>query len=497
MTTLSKPLRNQLEKAVKQARVAAEQGARQALEALAVNNHEPWGSMDAEQRQLRRRLRAHGRQLGDQRDPQSGHQRLERLSEEVAYEFWHRMLFARFLAENELLIETRYNVPITFAECEELAREQGEDPWEFAAGLAQAMLPQIFRDDSPAFELSLPPEHQLKLVRLLEDLPDEVFQASDALGWVYQFWQTARKKEINDSGNKIGARELPAVTQLFTEPYMVSFLLDNTLGAWWAARWLSEDALQNAKSEEELREKASIPGMPLKYLRFVRTKNDSWTPAAGCFEGWPEQLSELKMLDPCCGSGHFLVAALLMLIPMRMKCDDLTAKEAIDAAIRENIHGLELDQRCVELAAFALALTAWRYPNAGGYRSLPELNVACSGLSISAKIDQWLALAQDNTNLRLTLDELYKSFKDAPVLGSLINPQTNLAKGSLFGSNWDEVRPLLTKALADEDDEQTTEMGVVAKGLSKAATITAEKFHIVSTNVPFLTAIKYSEPLKK
>ena len=74
--------------------------------------------------------------------------------------------------------------------------------------------------------------------------------------------------------------------------------------------------------------------------------------------------SELKTLDPCCGSGHFLVAAFLMLVPMRMELEGLSAREAVDAVLRENIHGLEMDQRCVELAAFALALTAWRYPGA-------------------------------------------------------------------------------------------------------------------------------------
>ena len=179
--------------------------------------------------------------------------------------------------------------------------------------------------------------------------------------------------------------------------------------------------------------------MPLDYLRFVQQEDGTWTPAAGTFDGWPEQLADLKTLDPCCGSGHFLVAAFLMLVPMRMERDGLSAREAVDAVLRENIHGLELDQRCVELAAFALALTAWKYPSAGGYRVLPELNVACSGLSISAKKEEWLALAGDNTNLRLALDELYKQFKDAPVLGSLINPEASLGKGSLFELKWEDV----------------------------------------------------------
>ena len=67
-------------------------------------------------------------------------------------------------------------------------------------------------------------------------LPAAVFTASDSLGWCYQFWQAERKDQVNAAGNKIGADELPSVTQLFTEDYMVDFLLDNTLGAWRAGK---------------------------------------------------------------------------------------------------------------------------------------------------------------------------------------------------------------------------------------------------------------------
>ena len=119
-----------------------------------------------------------------------------------------------------------------------------------AARLAARMLPQVFRLDSPVFEVKLPPEHQQELEHLVSELAVETFTASDSLGWVYQYRQSKRKDEVNASEVKIGARELPAVTQLFTEPYMVSFLLDNSLGAWWSARRLTEDELQNAGSEE-------------------------------------------------------------------------------------------------------------------------------------------------------------------------------------------------------------------------------------------------------
>jgi len=495
MNPLPTDLRNKLERTIVQAREVAEAGAKAALEALAVHHHEPYGHMSPEERKLRNHLRARARQLGDKQN-RKGELKIIHLIWECAYEHWHRMLFARFLAENDLLIEPEMGVAISLEECEELAKEEGKDLWTLASEFAQRMLPQIFRTDDSILKVTFAHEHRIKLEKLSDDLEPDVFTASDSLGWVYQFWQSKRKKEVNESGNKIGADELLAVTQLFTEPYMVSFLLDNSLGAWWTARRLTDADLQNAENEDELRNKASLPGMPLEYLRFVKLNDGTWTPAAGTFEGWPEHLSELKTLDPCCGSGHFLVAAFLMLVPMRMKCDGLSAREAVDAVLRENIHGIELDQRCVELAAFAMALTAWKYPNAGGYRPLPELNVACSGLSISAKKEEWLALAEDNTNLRLALEELYKQFKDAPVLGSLINPEASLGKGSLFELKWEEVGPLLAIALSGEKDDERSEMGVVAQGVSKVASLLGHKYSLLMTNFPFIGTRKQDQKLR-
>ena len=390
MQPLDKTLRNQLDRTVRKARPVAEQAAEAALEQLGVGEESAPSYLNDGQRALRRRLRAHARSLGD--PLQEGAQSITRLISEIAYEHWHRMLFARFLAENELLMYD--GVAVTLEECEELAEEEGHPSgWALAAQLASTMLPQVFRVDSPVFEVTLAAEYQRELEDLLAELAVEVFHASDSLGWVYQFWQTDNKERINRSEVKIGADELPAVTQLFTEPYMVSFLLDNSLGAWWAARRLTKADLANAESEQALRDKASLPGLPLEYLRFVKDEETGhWTPAAGTFDAWPESLAELKTLDPCCGSGHFLVAALLMLVPMRMELESLSARDAVDAVLRDNLNGLEIDQRCVELAAFALALTAWRYPGTGGYRKLPELHLACSGLPISVAKEEWKAL---------------------------------------------------------------------------------------------------------
>jgi len=498
MQPLEKSLRNKLEATVKDARDIAEAAACAALEQLGVHEPKPYSYLTEDQRDLRRRLRIHGRQLGDALNGVKD-QEIDRLIEEVAYEHWHRMLFARFLSDNNLLMYPDPDDPVavTLEECEDLAIDEGAaNGWELAARFATQMLPQIFRIDSPVFQLALPPEHQQKLERLVAKLPRKVFTASDSLGWVYQFWQAKKKDEVNASEVKIGARELPAVTQLFTEPYMVSFLLDNSLGAWWAARRLTEADLKNASSEEELRQKAAIPGVPLEYLRFVQQEDGTGTPAAGTFDGWPKHLSEFKALDPCCGSGHFLVAALLMLVPMRMELEELTAQEAVDRVLSENIHGLEIDQRCVELAAFNLALTAWRYPYAGGYRALPGVNVACSGLSLGVDKTKWLELAEGNQKLRFYLDRLYDLFDHAPLLGSLINPKSELFKDTIIGIDWEEIAPVLAKALSQESDEEKTEMGVAALGAMRAAELLSSKYHWVITNVPYLHRGKHDDKLK-
>ncbi|MGE4465261.1 DNA methyltransferase, partial [Sphaerochaeta sp.] len=339
------------------------------------------------------------------------------MTEEVAYQHWHRMLFARFLAENDLLMDDDPVSPIslTIEECNDLAPSLGaRNGWDLAARYASRMLPQIFLNDSPIFSLEFPIERQKVLEQLVSSIPQEVFHASDSLGWVYQFWQTKRKKAINDSGVKIGARELPAVTQLFTEPYMVSFLLDNSLGTWWAAKRLSSHDLATAEDEQELRDKAYIDHLSLEYLRFVKDEEtESWKPAGGTFDAWPKHLSEFKMLDPCCGSGHFLVATLQMLVPMRMELEGLTADEAIQKVLEENIHGLELDQRCVELAAFALAFAAWTYPGSSGYRQLPALHIACSGQAIHISDDELRKLANGNHELYYALEDLRNKFEQA------------------------------------------------------------------------------------
>ena len=521
---LDRELRNRLAKAVRVARRIAESGAEAALGALRVGAKDPDASMTAEKRLLRRRLRAHGRALGDRR--QGNGQETTRLAHEVAYEHWHRMLFARFLAENELLIEPESGQPLSLEECRELARERNEDPWGMVGRFAERMLPLIFRPDDPSLTVRLPPEAQQTLEQTLEDLPAAVFRADDALGWTYQFWQTDRKDEVNRSEAKIGADELPAVTQLFTERYMVRFLFHNTVGAWRAGKVLARgrELAGSAEGEPAMQDAVGLTaagGYEFDYLRFVRDSPDEepkrpgrWRPAAGTFSDWPRRAADLKMLDPCCGSGHFLVEGLHLFVRLRMEEENLPLEEAICAVLRDNLHALEIDPRCAQIAAFAVAFAAWKL--AGRVTEIPPLNIACSGIAPNATETEWLAVAErtavamgsgpergvfgprdtvPSESLRQTFSSLHKLFRQAPTLGSLIEPRS--VGIGLFGTPFGSLRPVLERVLeAKESEPDHREQAVAAAGMVRAASLLAGTYSLVITNVPYLARRRHGATLR-
>ncbi|NBT25027.1 MAG: SAM-dependent methyltransferase [Actinobacteria bacterium] len=497
MPTLTTELREPLRRGVLEARRAVTEGVRQVVQRLAVDRHEPFGTMSIPERELRNRLRARGRQLGDQRDQTRGTQGISNLVAVAAYELWHRMLFARFLEANGLLFDPDAGAPVALSldDVRDRANAEGRTWPEVAARFAQRLLPQIFRLDDPVFDIRLPLETTEALEKILQqDIPLEAFTSDDALGWVYQYWQSDEKDRVNRAGGKVRAADVPAVTQLFTEDYMVWFLLHNTLGAWWAGKVLATNPAlaREAASEDALRAACALPGVDWEYLRFVR-EGDAWRPAAGTFADWPTTAREITVLDPCMGSGHFLIFALPIVAAMRAAEEGTTLAEATDAALRENVFGLELDPRCAQLAAFNLAVTAWR---ATGYRPLPRLNLACSGVPATGDVARWRDLGRGNPVHVAAMGHLHALFAKADVLGSLIDPHGVMAD---FGRlPFAELEPVLARAMETEGgDADEHELAVSVQGIARAATLLAKRYVLVATNVPFLGSNKQDEPLRE
>lgn len=164
-----------------------------------------------------------------------------------------------------------------------------------------------------------------------------------------------------------------------------------------------------------------------------------------------------------------------------------------------------------------MALTAWTWPGAGGYRPLPPLNLACSGIAPNAARDEWTRLAEEAADagglpakrdllgaedtlisapLRNSLGALHDLFAQAPVLGSLSHPRA--LQADLYQHDYESVRELLGAVLEKEgtNDEQT-ERAVAAQGMARAAELLAGRYHLAITNVPYLARGKQTDPLKR
>ncbi len=526
MAALDRDARKLLETTEEAARDAAERAVQAVFDRLALD--EVLAPVSLRNDPFRLILRERARQLG--RGYAEGEVVLESneavrkgapyLKEELAYEIWHRMLFARFLAENGQLIHPEYGA-LSLADCAGLAEEAGDgrDAWDVAAEVAASRLPGLFGAAGLSARLTLAPEDKQALERLIERLPGELFRAPDALGWVYQYWQKKKKEEVNKSERKIGGADLAAVTQLFTEDYMVRFLLENSLGAWWAARHPDSPLLADwrylrflepqAASPKPLDEHDGQPPIthdpsptthdpsPITHHPSSITHDPSPTtrvPAAGRFETWPERAAEVTVMDPCCGSGHFLVVAFEMLRRMRMEEEGLNEADAADAVLRDNLFGLELDARCTQIATFAVALEAWKV---GGHpeRFVPQ--IACSGTPVKGQVEEWKRrFAKNDPTLAYGLEQLHALLKDAPALGSLIDREAVIPKADLWRLDWDRLVDVVERTTPKEQvDAETTLFGDAAADAARVARLLGGCYTLVATNVPYLARGRQAQVL--
>ena len=305
-----------------------------------------------------------------------------------------------------------------------------------------------------------------------------IFAADDSLGWTYQFWRAAEKKAVNDSQVKIGAAELPAVTQLFTEPYMVRFLLHNTLGAWWAGKVLAADPTWRGTRRTRLRcaSACALPGYTWDYLRFVREDGRLAVRRQASFPAGRARAAEITLLDPCCGSGHFLTEALAALAALRGAEEGLSPADAVVAVLRDNLHGLEIDGRCVQIAAFALALTAWRI--GGPATKLPTPHVAWVGAPPPLPKAEFAALAEWRRGIAARVGGAARSIRP----GAAARQPDRGRPAAIWSSptriaRIEESIGALVEKMRDAEPERA-EGALAARGMADAAAILARQFRV-------------------
>ena len=258
--------------------------------------------------------------------------------------------------------------------------------------------------------LSLSPDTLRKYrIRFTEDEnaganPPNPFTASDALGWAYQYWNTEEKDRVFEKvrtvkGAKIAGADIVPATQLYTEDYMVKFLVQNSLGATW----------MGMHPESKL---------AVKWEYYV--KDADRAPVE------KKPVREITFLDPACGSGHFHLEAFDLFYAMYQEEGELTAQEEIcNAILTKNLFGIDIDARAVQIAEAALWMKAAE--RTFDYKGAATNLVAATASHLKgAAWDEFLASFEREPSVARVLRKFAQTMEHIDEIGSLARPAEDL-----------------------------------------------------------------------
>jgi hypothetical protein len=304
---------------------------------------------------------------------------IEVVVEEAAYTWFNRLMALRIMAKNgyepsllqnaeglehtPLLLQKARQGQYNFLKTTEQDRlkkmvgDYSKDQETFALLLvgychSNKMLNTVFGKLDDYTELLLPDNMLqdsgfLHLLNTTDAISDEEYKQVELIGWLYQFYISEKKDDVFASfkkGKKAEAKDIPAATQIFTPNWIVKYMVENTVGKIWLDKHPDSGVKAN-----------------MKYL----VENDSDIASSSAVENDlnNENLSiinnveELTLLDPAVGSGHILVEGFDLLYQMYME-EYYTPEEAVESILKNNLYGLDLDDRAAQLATFAILLKA-------------------------------------------------------------------------------------------------------------------------------------------
>ena len=310
-------------------------------------------------------------------------------------------------------------------------------------------LPEMFERIGGWTEL-LFPKNLLRedsiIAHMVEDIPEEDWQDQvQIIGWLYQYYNTEPKDKVfaNLKKNvKISAADIPAATQLFTPDWIVRYMVENSLGRLWTeghgkpehADW--KYYLEEAEQEDTVRAE-------LKQLR------ESYREIP------PEQI---RIIDPCMGSGHILVYAFDVLMDIYTACG-WSERDAAVSILRNNLYGLDIDRRAYQLAYFAVMMKARQY-NRRILRGENQPNLA-----------NFADVMGVNTSMLIgSLRQFVEQFQFADTYGSLM---TVTAPAGL-----DEMVAAFHPTIGLDE--------VQLKAMVKLSGILSQKYDVVCTNPPYM-----------
>ena len=424
--------------------------------------------------------------------------------EEVAYTWFNRLIAIRFMEVNDYLpshirvlssesgklepdlVTTPFDAELPFTAEEEaqifqLKQDNKLDEVFRILFLKQCnalneILPALFEKTKNYTELllSLSVIDQDGVVyHLIHDIPEDDFNIErggqvEIIGWLYQYYNTEPKAAAFAKNGKITKEEIPAVTQLFTPDWIVRYMVENSLGRLWVEGHPECDLKENWKYY--LEEAQQEPEVQVK-LSEIRKEYAALNP------------EDIKLIDPCMGSGHILVYAFDVLMQI-YESAGYSQRDAAKSILENNIYGLDIDDRAYQLAYFAVMMKARQYnrrilngENTCHVYAIQESN------SINHAHLKYFGAGMDDIEknaAKMQLEGLLDTLTDAKEYGSILNVESY---------NWD----LLRRFVAAEDTDGQISMDSVgvedtAEQLNRLIDIgetIARKYWVTVTNPPY------------
>lgn len=275
---------------------------------------------------------------------------------------------------------------------------------------------KVLFDVNDEYSLLFPSRRTLDgLMDLLgKDVPEEDWREEDIIGWIYQYYNSEARSEFRKKRRKPRPDDIPVINQFYTPRWLVRALVDNTLGRLWLEMKgrMPKPGEADAPSEERLK---NPQGETVdEYCSYIIPLRQDPPPRE------KKRVREIKVLDPACGSGHFLVYAFNVLYRMYLEDEPGTPEEEIPRLILENnLFGIDIDLRSVQLAALSLFLKAKEYNRDVKIR---RMNLVCADVRITDGDLQkkFISRLEHDVDLQRIFAKLFKEFEYTYDVGSLL-----------------------------------------------------------------------------
>ena len=328
------------------------------------------------------------------------------------------------------------------------------------------ILPGMFQKIADYTELLLP-DNLLRegsvIQQMIELIPEDDWKdAVQIIGWLYQFYNTEPKQEVDakvKKGIKVIREDIPAKTQIFTPDWVVRYMVENSLGRIWQEGHPSDELSKNwkyymqpAKQDENVEKIVDVENVSLAELR-------------------PE---DIKCIDPCMGSGHILVYMFDILMQI-YEVYGYTTREAVASIIENNIYGLDIDERAAQLAYFSVMMKARQYDRRFFSRGIqPHVYAVVESNHVDKFVVEYFC--NNNSELMAAMNDIISEMKDAKDYGSL----THVSK-----QNWAFLYERFSEILDDINIYREVTLRQLLP-LVQVAEILSCKYHVVITNPPYL-----------